>query len=181
MYTATTNVSSATLFKTCFARLLLLVIAFLAAANVAKKAHAQVDADIMGALPTVSDIAISPNGETIAYVYHDGAETILFISQTNNPDATPKGINLGDVKSRDIRWADDNYLLLLISVADIKTQRRGKRPSNFSDGCQFPKKIFMWNNFSAMQGLSIYQMPVALFLYYRTRKIGHCLQEPPPM
>jgi dipeptidyl aminopeptidase/acylaminoacyl peptidase len=81
-------------------------------------AHAQkVDPALFGALPAISQAEISPNGETIAVLQNINGDSVVVFFEPNNPNAAPEGVGIGAVKARRLQWVDDEYLLLLASVA----------------------------------------------------------------
>jgi hypothetical protein len=81
-------------------------------------AHAQkVDPALFGALPAISQAEISPNGETIAVLQNINGDSVVVFFEPNNPNAAPEGVGIGGVKARRLQWVDDEYLLLLASVA----------------------------------------------------------------
>ena len=79
----------------------------------------KVDPALFGALPSISLVEISPNGETVALLQNSGGEATVVFVELNDPGATPKGVPVGAVKARSMEWVDNNYLLLLAS--DAKT------------------------------------------------------------
>jgi len=82
-----------------------------AAPSMAQKA----DPTVYGALPSVSEAAISPDGKTIAVLQNAGDATGLMFYDLDNPDAAPKGVGLGETDARDIVWANDDRVFLLAS------------------------------------------------------------------
>ncbi|MBL4618917.1 MAG: S9 family peptidase [Marinicaulis sp.] len=59
-----------------------------------------------------------------------GQSTVVFID-LNNPDATPKGVIVGDVKARNIVWVDDEYILVLASVPKNVSTSDGMKSREF--------------------------------------------------
>jgi dipeptidyl aminopeptidase/acylaminoacyl peptidase len=70
--------------------------------------------DVYGRLPSIEDLAISPDGSRLALVRTKGdARTILVVSL---PDARPvTSVHMGDHKLRGISWADNGHLLITTS------------------------------------------------------------------
>jgi dipeptidyl aminopeptidase/acylaminoacyl peptidase len=68
-----------------------------------------------GHLPTLEDVTISPDGNTLAYAATIGAKRLVII-QTLQARKVLGGINIGDAKLRDLSWADDKHLLLTTST-----------------------------------------------------------------
>ena len=75
------------------------------------------DPALFGALPAIDAIEISPDGNTVALLQNANNETVVVFVDLNDPGATPKGVPIGDRKARTIEWVDNDYLLLLVSVA----------------------------------------------------------------
>jgi dipeptidyl aminopeptidase/acylaminoacyl peptidase len=73
------------------------------------------DAAVYGALPFVSEAAISPDGRTLAQIQSlpGGGRAIVFVSLDGQ--AAPVGMNIGKAKARDIVWAGPEHVLLLAS------------------------------------------------------------------
>lgn len=74
-----------------------------------------------GRLPTLSDVTLSPDGKTLAYVR--GTETKrLLVIQTLGVKEPLALINVTDQKLRALQWADSDHLLITISMT---TRPRG--------------------------------------------------------
>ena len=72
--------------------------------------------DDYGRLPIVSEVAISPNGKRVAMIENRGETAIVSFYGLDSSEG-PTGVPIGkDVKARDLIWASDDYVLLLISV-----------------------------------------------------------------
>lgn len=71
--------------------------------------------EMFGALPTVSEAEISPNGQYVAMLQAVGKASAVVIYDLANPGSQPTGVGLGEVRARGIEWADDNFVLLLAS------------------------------------------------------------------
>jgi len=88
--------------------------AFLTIAATAQKT----DPALFGALPTIDDAEISPSGKTVAMLQNINGQTAIVFADLEAPSAQPQGQLIGEaVKARAVEWVDDNYLLLLTSVA----------------------------------------------------------------
>ena len=67
-----------------------------------------------GTLPSLSDLALSPDGGKLAYATGGAANRqVVVLSLADN--TVLGGLNLGDQKLRAIAWADDTHLLLTAS------------------------------------------------------------------
>ena len=82
-------------------------------------------AEMYGSLPAVDDLAISPDGKTLALIRSFGESSAVLFYDINNMAADPTGVSLGDSKPRSLRWADNEYLLLLVSQAEKKRTTAG--------------------------------------------------------
>lgn len=72
--------------------------------------------DLYGHLPTLEDMALSPNGSRVAFVRTTGdTRAIVVFSLADNKPIT--GMRIGDQKLRGIRWADENRLMIIVSAA----------------------------------------------------------------
>ena len=68
-----------------------------------------------GKLPTLTDVTLSPDGASIAYVR--GADTKrLVVAQSLATKQFLGAINISDAKVRDLKWADNHTLLITTSV-----------------------------------------------------------------
>ena len=68
-----------------------------------------------GALPSVDDVAISPDGKDGAYATNvEGQRAVLIVSLDDGKIVA--GIKVGDQKLRDLNWADSDHLLITIST-----------------------------------------------------------------
>ncbi|HEX7760363.1 MAG TPA: S9 family peptidase [Caulobacteraceae bacterium] len=79
-----------------------------------------------GHLPSIEQVAISPDGQFIAVINTDGEARRVLV--TRLPDLSlVRGINGGDQKIRSIQWAGSHHLLITIShtvsVADLIAPR----------------------------------------------------------
>lgn len=71
---------------------------------------------MFGALPTVSEAAISPDGSTVVLL--QSLEGVRSLSFYPLDAGQPTSVRLGDVKARAVAWANDDTALLLVSSAD---------------------------------------------------------------
>ncbi|MBI1366150.1 MAG: prolyl oligopeptidase family serine peptidase [Alphaproteobacteria bacterium] len=79
------------------------------------RAAEQATPEMFGALPNVSEAAISPDGETVAAIQSAGdVRAIGFYDLTGA--TKPVGVKLGSVKARELMWADAGHALLLVSA-----------------------------------------------------------------
>ena len=71
-----------------------------------------------GRLPTLEDVAISPDGTRIAYVRTEGNTRLLVVVPLNDRSAAA-GLRLGDSKLRSISWADDEHIMIITSATAL--------------------------------------------------------------
>jgi dienelactone hydrolase len=78
---------------------------------------AEDEATTYGRLPSVTDMAVSPDGEHVALVRMEGKLHQLVIATVEG--AKPIAVvNLGEVVSPAIQWADANHVLMLVRTND---------------------------------------------------------------
>ncbi|GJL90810.1 alpha/beta hydrolase family protein [Hyphococcus sp.] len=74
------------------------------------------DPAIYGALPSVSNAEISPDGETIAQIQSiNGVRAIAFYDLAGR--RKPIGVELGDVDARALFWAGPNHVVVTVSAS----------------------------------------------------------------
>jgi dipeptidyl aminopeptidase/acylaminoacyl peptidase len=84
----------------------------------AQAASAQtVTPEMFGALPTVEEAVISPDGKTIAMLQNIGDTTAVVFFDLENPGTPPKGVRMDAAKARGIEWGSNDTLLFLVSQA----------------------------------------------------------------
>ncbi len=90
-------------------------VAALAALLVCAGAALAAPLEAYGRLPTLTDITLSPDGASIAYVR--GTDTKrLVVAQSLVTKQLLGGVNISDTKLRDLQWADNHTLLITTSV-----------------------------------------------------------------
>ena len=89
----------------------------------AANAQAQsADPAIYGALPNVSEAAISPDGQTVALLQNIGEASAVLFYDLNDRSAQPVGVGVGKANARGIEWASNDHILLLVSQSqDVNT------------------------------------------------------------
>jgi dienelactone hydrolase len=71
--------------------------------------------DAYGQLPSISDVALSPDGAKVAYITHaPGKEGVVAVQIS--PAKMIFGGNFGDQKLRGVVWSDNDHLLVIRSV-----------------------------------------------------------------
>ncbi len=100
--------------------------------------------EVYGALPTISDAEISPNGETVAMLQYVGGRTLLVLYSLKDAGGQPLGIEIGDLKPRRLYWAGDDYVLVLVSVTRSEQLNTGRQAFEF----------YRWISYSLKSGKS---------------------------
>ena len=67
-----------------------------------------------GRLPSLEDIAISPDGSKIAFVKTNGESRSLVVAPLSKHEIIG-GVRLGDIKLRGVEWVDDDNVLATVS------------------------------------------------------------------
>ena len=69
-----------------------------------------------GRLPSLEDVALSPDGSLLALVQTMANDRVLVVDSLTEHRPIGKGLRIGTTKLRSIEWADNNHLLLFSSV-----------------------------------------------------------------
>lgn len=75
---------------------------------------ADVPIDVFGRLPSIEDLALSPDGKRLAFVKALGEERSVVVMDIDDGKALA-GVGVGISKLRSIRWADSDHLLIVSS------------------------------------------------------------------
>ncbi|GJL90809.1 S9 family peptidase [Hyphococcus sp.] len=113
-----------------FARALLSFISLLYFATGAASAQ-PADPAVYGALPGVKEMQISPDGKTLASLQNAGGASGVLFYDLDNPGSQPVGVGLGDSDARDIVWANNDQLLLLVSQSSNVSTNTGIKTIEF--------------------------------------------------
>lgn len=79
------------------------------------EAKAAVSPQEYGTLPVTEEVKVSPDGKAVAILETTAGVTSLNIYDINS-GAAITGVGFGELKARNILWAGDDYVLLLISA-----------------------------------------------------------------
>ncbi len=71
--------------------------------------------ELYGRLPTVEDVALSPDGSRLAVIRTNADKRMLLLVSLTDRKLLDKPILLGDVKLRSIEWADNDHLMIVAS------------------------------------------------------------------
>jgi len=100
-----------------FAVFLSLTLAALAGLG-ASASRAGVPLEVYGHLPSIEDVAVSPGGSRLAFVRTDGdARMVVVVSMADRKAIA--GLRVGTAKLRDIKWADEDNLMLTTSMTTV--------------------------------------------------------------
>ena len=80
-------------------------------------AQASAPLEVYGRLPSLEDMALSPDGQKIAYVRTTGDERLVVVHEFSRPEPLT-GAPVGSIKLRSIEWMDDDDLLLTVSSTE---------------------------------------------------------------
>ena len=82
--------------------------------------------EVYGRLPTLSNVKLSPDGNTLAYIRGTEAKRAIVIQPigTANP---PVILNVTGQKVRSLEWADSSHLIFLISSTEVPMRMEGER------------------------------------------------------
>lgn len=79
---------------------------------------AQPELAVYGRLPTLGDMALSPDGSQLAWVRTHDDHRLALMRPVDGSQPT-RAIDLGEQKLRSIQWADDHTLLLTVSATEF--------------------------------------------------------------
>lgn len=102
--------------------------------------------ELYGALPTIADAEISPNGEAVAMLQYVDGRTLLVVFDITDENSKPEGFSLGNVKPKTLYWAGDGHILILVSFT--------KNQSNFRTGREMIE-YFRWVSFDVSERKSV--------------------------
>lgn len=74
--------------------------------------------EVYGRLPTLEDVALSPDGSKLAFVRTVGDERFLLVKDLSNGKSI-YGARVGSTKLRSVQWADDDDLLVTVSSTQL--------------------------------------------------------------
>jgi hypothetical protein len=80
-----------------------------------RAAQAATPVEVYGRLPSLEDLALSPDGAKLAFVRTNDDSRTLHLVQMADGRALG-GARVGDVKLRDVRWMDNDNLLTELST-----------------------------------------------------------------
>lgn len=75
--------------------------------------------DVYGRLPSLEEVALSPDGSRLAFVRNLDNERLLGVLSLAEHKVQGKLMRMGSVKLRSISWADDDHLLITTSATSL--------------------------------------------------------------
>ena len=84
-----------------------------------------------GRLPTLSDVTLSPDGKTLAYIGGTDEKRLVAI-QSIEAKGPPVLLNFNKMKLRSLHWAGSNYLIILTSQTTLLQNAVGERHEYWS-------------------------------------------------
>jgi dipeptidyl aminopeptidase/acylaminoacyl peptidase len=93
----------------------LAVVVLLLATTLTARIGWTVPLEVYGRLPSIEDVALSPDGSRLAFVRTTADRRIITIYGFKDHKSLG-GLNAGSVKLRGIQWADNDHLLIVTSV-----------------------------------------------------------------
>ena len=85
---------------------------------------------VYGRLPTIEQMAISPDGTLLAYVTFVESKRTIIIYSIDKAKAIDV-LDIGDQKLRDLSWADNDRLLITTSRTSVIAGLVGPKSENF--------------------------------------------------
>jgi dipeptidyl aminopeptidase/acylaminoacyl peptidase len=82
--------------------------------------------EVYGRLPSVEDVALSPDGSRIALIRTDVDKRILLLISLADHKLLGKPLAVGSVKLRWIRWADNDHLMIVTSTTGLPMELIGR-------------------------------------------------------
>lgn len=73
--------------------------------------------EVYGRLPSLEDVAISPDGSRIAYIRTRGEDRIVYVTSLADRKAM-QALRVGTTKLRSLLWGDNDHLLIVTSSTD---------------------------------------------------------------
>jgi dipeptidyl aminopeptidase/acylaminoacyl peptidase len=75
--------------------------------------------EVYGRLPSIEDVALSPDGSLIALVRTTANDRVLVVHSLVEHKRVGSALRIGTAKLRSIEWADNNHLMLFASVTGM--------------------------------------------------------------
>lgn len=82
--------------------------------------------EVYGRLPSVEEVALSPDGSRIALIHTKDDRRVLFLFTLADHKLLGKPQDVGNVKLRWIRWADNDHLIIVASKTELPSFLNGQ-------------------------------------------------------
>ncbi|HWW81595.1 MAG TPA: S9 family peptidase [Steroidobacteraceae bacterium] len=83
--------------------------------------------EVYGKLPTVEDVALSPDGSRLAMIRTIADDRMLVVISVSEHKVLGKGLRIGSTKLRSLEWADDDHLMIITSETALPMGLIGRR------------------------------------------------------
>jgi acetyl esterase/lipase len=83
--------------------------------------------EVYGKLPTVEDVALSPDGSRLAMIHTAGDNRLLVVVSVSEHKVLGKPLRIGAAKLRSLEWADDGHLMIVTSQTALPMGLIGRR------------------------------------------------------
>jgi dipeptidyl aminopeptidase/acylaminoacyl peptidase len=82
--------------------------------------------EVYGRLPSLENVALSPDGTLLALVHTTANDRTLEVSSVTEHKVIGRTLQIGNAKLRSIEWADNNHLLIFSSVTAMPKELVGR-------------------------------------------------------
>ena len=106
------------------------IVALAALVLCAGTVHAAPPLEAYGRLPTLSDMTLSPDGKTIAFVKGNESDRLIIV-ETIGVSKPLSVLDIHDKKLRSLQWADNTHLLIVTSMTKLPVGLIGSRSECF--------------------------------------------------
>ena len=83
--------------------------------------------EVYGKLPSVEDVALSPDGSRLAMIRPVADDRMLVVISVSEHKVLGKGLRIGSTKLRSLEWADDDHLMIITSETALPMGLIGRR------------------------------------------------------
>jgi acetyl esterase/lipase len=83
--------------------------------------------EVYGKLPTVEDVALSPDGSRLAMIHTAKDDRVLVVISVSEHKVLGKGLRIGSTKLRSLEWADDDHLMIVTSETALPLGLIGRK------------------------------------------------------
>jgi dienelactone hydrolase len=83
--------------------------------------------EVYGKLPTIEDVALSPDGSRLAMIHTAKDDRVLVVISVSEHKVLGKGLRIGSTKLRSLEWADDDHLMIVTSETALPLGLIGRK------------------------------------------------------